>query len=114
VGYTREPASGSTHFRGTKIVATATAGTTIHTAQASTTLTDILTVLLYNSHTAPVRVTAEWGGTTAPDDNIAIDLAPGEFKPFVIDHGLRNSLVLKMFATVANVVTAFTDVNVEA
>ena len=45
MAYSREPLSGSTHGRGIKVVATATAGTTIHTGQASTTLTDVVTLV---------------------------------------------------------------------
>lgn len=114
MAYTREPLSGSTHGRGIKVVATASAGTTIHTGQASTTLTDVVTLTAYNSHTASVTLTLEWGGTTAPDDNMKFTLPPGWTGVIVSDLIIRNSLVIKAFATSANVVSIFGFVNVEA
>jgi hypothetical protein len=114
MGYTREPLSGSTHGRGIKVVATATAGTTIHTGQASTTLTDVVTLYAYNSNTASETLTLEWGGTTAPDDNMVFAVPAGATIPIVADLIIRNSLVIKAFSTTANKVVIFGFVNVEA
>lgn len=114
MSYTREPLSGSTHGRGIKVVATASAGTTIHTGQASTTFTDVVTLYAYNSDTVVRRLTLEWGGTTAPDDNMVFDLPPKATVPVVVDLIIRNSLVVKAFADAANVVSLFGFVNTEA
>jgi hypothetical protein len=116
MAYTREPLSASTHGRGIKVVATATAGTTIHTGQASTTLSDVVTIYAYNSDTVPRTLTLEWGGATVPDDNIVVDVpAKGiGLVPIVIDLIIRNSLVVRAFAETANVITIFGFVNVEA
>lgn len=116
MAYTREPLSGSTHGRGIKVVATATAGTTIHTGQASATLSDIVTLYAYNSDTVARTLTLEWGGTTAPDDNIVMDIpAKGSgLIPVVIDLIIRNSLVVRAFCETANVVVLFGFVNTEA
>lgn len=114
MSYTREPLSGSTHGRGIKVVATASAGTTIHTGQASTTLTDVVTLYAVNTDTVTRRLTLEWGGTTAPDDNLIYDLPPKTTTPIVPDLIIRNSLVVKAFADAANVVVIFGFVNVEA
>lgn len=114
MAYTREPLSGSTHGRGIKVVAVATAGTTIHTGQASTTLTDVVTLYAYNSDTTMRRVTLEWGGVTAPDDNMVFDIPPKATVPIVVDLIIRNSLVIRAFCDTANVVSLFGFVNTEA
>lgn len=108
--YLRRPLSGSTDGRGILVVATATAGTTIHTAQASATLVDVLTLYAYNSNTTVETLTLEWGGVTAPNDNIVVNLLPtgsGGLQPIAVDLLLRNSLVLKAFSTTASKVVLF-------
>lgn len=114
MGYTREPLSGSTHGRGIKVAASGTPGTTIHTGQASTTLTDVVTLYAYNSDTVTRRLTLEWGGTTAPDDNMVFDIPAKTTVPVVVDLIIRNSLVVKAFADAANVVALFGFINTEA
>lgn len=114
MGYTREPLSGSTHGRGTKVAASSSPGTTIHTGQASTTLTDVVTLYAYNSDTVDRLLTLEWGGTTAPDDNMAFNIPAKTTVPIVVDLIIRNSLVVKAFAAAANVVTILGFVNTEA
>jgi len=114
VAYTREPLSGSTHGRGIKVAATGTPGTTIHTGQASTTLTDVVTLYATNTDTVTRRLTLEWGGTTAVDDHLIFDLPPKSVVPIVPDLIIRNSLVVKAFCDTANVVSIFGFVNVEA
>lgn len=114
MAYTREPLSGSTHGRGVKVAATGTPGTTIHTGQASTTLTDVVTLYAYNSNTTTETLVLEWGGTTAPDDNLGFDIPPKATVCIVPDLIIRNSLVVKAFSTTANKVVLFGFVNVEA
>ena len=114
MSYTREPLSGSTHGRGIKVVATGTPGTTIHTGQASTTLTDVVTLYACNTDTVTRRLTLEWGGTTSPDDTIIFDLPPKTTVPIVPDLIIRNSLIIKAFCDTASVVTILGFVNVEA
>lgn len=112
--YTREPLSASTHGRGIKVVATATPGTTIHTGQASTTLTDVVTLYATNTDVFTRRLTLEWGGTTSVDDNLIFDIAAKTSVCIVPDLIIRNSLVIKAFCEAANVVTIHGFVNVEA
>lgn len=114
MAYTREPLSGSTHGRGIKVVATGSTGTTIHTGQASTTLTDVVTLVATNTDTVIRRLTLEWGGTTSVNDNLIFDLPPKSSVPIVNDLIIRNSLVITAFADAANVVTIHGFVNVEA
>ena len=101
--FTKLKLSGSTDGKGIKVVQTATAGTTIHTAHATD--LDEIWIYAFNSHTSDVVLTLEWGEATAPDGNIVTTLAYQEGL-FLVVPGLllTNSLVLKAFAAVANVV----------
>ena len=99
--------SGSTDGRGVKVVATATAGTLIHTAVAGTTANTFDEIWLWavNSDTTARKLTIEFGGTTAPDDLIEVTIPP-ESGLFQIVPGLvlQNGAVVRAFAATANVV----------
>jgi hypothetical protein len=105
--WTKLPLSGSTNGRPIKVVATSLAGTTIHTAAATTGVDNYDEVWLfgYNSDTANRSLTVQFGGTTAPDDSITITLSP-QAGLFLVLPGIiiQNSLVVKAFASTANVV----------
>ena len=94
--------SGSTDGKQIKVVATATAGTTIHTAHA--TALDEVWLWAVNSSTTAVKLTVEWGEATAPDGTIEVTV-PGESGYLMVVPGLilTNSLVVKAFAGTANV-----------
>jgi hypothetical protein len=103
------PLSGSNHGRGIKITGTNTAGAvTVHQAINDTVDLDNVWIEAYNSHTAAVDVTIEWGGTSAPDDHIKAAVPPGQGL-FVLAAGLplRNNLTIKAFAGTANVVVLY-------
>ena len=94
--------SGSTDGKQIKIAATATAGTTIHSAHATS--LDEIWLWAVNSSTTAVKITVEWGEATAPDGNIEVTI-PGESGYLMVVPGLTltNSLVVKAFAGTANV-----------
>lgn len=98
--------SGSTNGLPVKIVATATAGTLIHTAVAGTSDCDYIWLDVENAHTAAVDLTVEWGGVTSPDDLLvkvmSIPIGVG-LVPVCARKPLRNTLVVRAFASVANV-----------
>lgn len=99
--------SGSTDGKQIKVVATATAGTTIHTAVAGTTAGTFDEIWLWavNSSTSDVKLTIEWGEATAPDGNIEVTIpAEGGYMLVVPGFVLQNSLVVKAFAGTANVI----------
>ncbi len=100
---TKEPLSGSTSGRGIKVVATATAGTTIHTQATGT--WDEVWLWAVNSSTSDVKLTLEWGGTTSPDDLIEMTII-AESGLFPIAPGLitEDAVVVRAFAATANVV----------
>lgn len=103
--YSKVALSGSTNGKQIKVAATASTGTTIHTAQSGTTYWDEIWIYAVNSSTSAVKLTVEWGETTAPDGNIEITLA-GESGYTLIIPGLilQNSLVVTAFAATANVI----------
>ena len=99
---TVRPLSGSTDGRGIKVTATSTPGTTIHTAQSSATDLDVCELQVYNSDTTDRTITFECGGVTSPDDHVKRTVPAGETVAVPLP-GLRNSLVLRAFASQTNV-----------
>ena len=66
--YSKNILSGSTNGRQNKVVATASAGTLIHTAHA--TALDEIWLYAVNDTATDRLLTIQWGGTTATDDDI--------------------------------------------
>ncbi len=100
--------SGSTDGKAIKVVQTATAGDTIHTAVAGTTAGTFDEVWLwaYNGHTSDVVLTVEFGGATVPDQNIVVTIpCKSGLIPIVPGLILQNSMIVKAFASVTNVIT---------
>lgn len=106
--------SGSTNGRAIKVAATATAGTTIHTAQSGTTdgKYDEIWLWCVNSDASDRKLTIEFGGTTAPDDLIEQTI-PTESGLYLVVPGLilQNAAVVRAFAATANVLSIFGFVN---
>ena len=100
--FTKVVLSGSTSGKQIKVAATATAGTTIHTAHATS--LDEIWLWAVNSSTTAVKITVEWGEATAPDGNIEVTI-PGESGYLMVVPGLvlTGSLVVKAFAGTTNV-----------
>ena len=100
--FTKVVLSGSTSGKQIKVAATTTAGTTIHTAHATS--LDEIWLWAVNSSTTAVKITVEWGEATAPDGNIEVTI-PGESGYLMVVPGLvlTGSLVVKAFAGTANV-----------
>ena len=89
-----------------KVAATATAGTTIHTAGSGTTNLDEVWLWCANTDTVTRKLTVEFGGTTSPDDTIEVGI-PAESGLVLVIPGLplQNSLAVKAFCATANVLT---------
>ena len=105
---TKKKLSGSTDGMGIKVVATATLGTTIHTAVAGTTAGTYHEIWLwaYNGHTTTATLTIEFGDATVPDHNIILTLAAKSGLTLVVPGLiLQNGQIVTAFADVANVVT---------
>ena len=105
---TLEPAGTTGTGLGIKVVATATAGTTIHTGSATATTIDEVWLYAVNSSATAVKLTLEWGEATAPDGNIEFTV-PAESGLYLITAGLllqgnATAKVIKAFAATANVI----------
>lgn len=99
--------SGSTDGRQILVVATATAGTTIHTATATNdgSVLDEIWLWAVNTDTTNRKLTIEFGGTTTPNDIIEVTI-PAESGYVLVVPGLclENSVVVRAFAASASVV----------
>lgn len=108
--YTKVLLSGSTQGKPIKVAATATAGTTIHATGTSATNIDEVWLYAFNSSTGPVSLTVEYGGVTAPDQNIVITIPATSGLTLVVP-GLillgdgAAAATIKAFAGTANVIT---------
>lgn len=98
--------SGSTNGRPIKVVATATAGTTLHTAVSGSTAGTYDEVYLWavNSSTSAVKLTIEAGGVTVPDDLIEVTIPPESgLMPIMPGLPYQGAVVIRAWAGTANV-----------
>jgi len=106
--------SGSTDGRNVLVVATASAGTLIHTAVTGTTAGtfDEIWLYAYNSSAAGVVLTIQFGGTTAINDDIKVTVPSlSGLTAIVPGFILQNGSVVRAYAGSANVVTVSGFVN---
>ena len=113
--FTKQVLSGSTDGRAIKVVATATAGTTIHTGSTTATTIDEVWLYAQNTDTTARKLTIEWGGTTSPDDLIELTVPPESglvlVAPGLLIKGNATALIVRAFCATANVVTIHGYVN---
>ena len=111
--YSKQLLSGSTNGKAIKVAASATPGTTIHTAVSGTSSIDEVWLYAHNTSASVVKLTIEWGEATAPDGNIEINVGAEGTGMILIAPGipLQNGLVIKAFAGTANVINIFGYVN---
>lgn len=103
--YSKILLSGSTNGKNIEVAATATPGTIIHTAVTGTSDIDEIFLYAMNSSSAAVKLTIEFGGTTAEDDLIEMTV-PAESGPYLVVPGflLQNSLIVRAFAGSASTI----------
>lgn len=108
--YTKEFLSGSTDGAPIDVAATATPGTLIHTAHATS--KDEVWIYAFNTTGSSRTLTVEFGGT-AGKDTIILNLGKSGIGLQVIVPGglLTNGLVVRAFADVANDVSIIGWVN---
>jgi hypothetical protein len=113
--FTKLVLSGSTDGRAIKVAATATPGTTIHTGSATATTHDEIWLYAMNTDTFERKLTIEWGGTSSPDDLIELFLPPESgltlIAPGLLIKGNATPLIVRAFASVADVITIHGYVN---
>lgn len=106
--YSKIHLSGSTDGKLIKVVATATAGTTIHTGSSTATTYDEVWLYAVNSDTTDRKLTIEFGGTSSPDDLIEQTITAESglilVVPGLVIKGNATPLLVRAFAASANVV----------
>lgn len=104
--YSKILLSGSTNGQPILVAATSTPGTTIHTAVSGVSSLDEIWLYAQNTDTTPRKITIEYGGTTSPNNLFEITIQPEAGLTLVVPGLLlNNSLVVRAFAAVTNVVT---------
>lgn len=100
--YSKVALSGSTQGKAIKVSATASTGTTIHATGTSSSVIDEVWLYAYNSSTGPITLTIQFGGTTAVDNDIKIDLPATSGLTLVVP-----GLILTGTGAAANTVYAY-------
>ena len=103
--YSRAILSGSTSGRAIPVVATATAGTLIHTAVAGAAAWDEIYIWATNVTGSAATLTIEWGGVTNPGDHMVKAYSiPANSAPTLIVQGqvLNGGLVVRAFSGTAS------------
>ena len=99
--FSRRLLSGSTNGRAIPVAATATPGTTIHTAVAGTSDIDEIYLWVSNVTGSAATLTLEYGGVTDPGDHLvkAYSIAANSL-PVLIADGLplQNGLLVRAFS----------------
>lgn len=114
--FTKVPLSGATTGVPILVAATASVGTTIHATGTSATTFDEIWLYAYNSSTAPVVLTFQYGGTSTPLNDIKVTL-PAQSGLTLVVPGLILSgtgaaaLTVAAYAGTTNVVTVSGYVN---
>lgn len=107
--------SGSTDGRAILVAATATPGTTIHTASSTATTFDEIWLYAQNTDTTDRKLTVEWGSTSAPGDLIEQTITAESglvlVVPGLVLKGNASPLVVRAFAATTNVLTIHGYVN---
>lgn len=113
--FTKSILSGSTDGRAIKVVATATAGTLLHTASSTAADLDEIWLWAVNSSVTAAKLTIEWGGVTAPDDLIELTISAEsgliQIDPGLLIKGNASPLIVRAFADTTNVINIHGFVN---
>ena len=100
--FTKVALSGSTQGKAIKVSATASTGTTIHATGTSSSIIDEVWLYAYNSSTGPITLTIQYGGTTAVDNDIKVDIPATSGLTLVVP-----GLILTGTGAAANTVYAY-------
>jgi hypothetical protein len=105
--YKKRKLSESSDGRGIRVAATVTPGTLIHTALSNIAANewDEVWIRAINTSGSSVKLTVEWGGTTAPDDLVEITIpAESGFTEVIPGHVLQNGAAVRAFADTADAI----------
>jgi hypothetical protein len=105
--FSRKLLSGSTNGKPIQVAATATPGTTVHTAVGGTDGYDEVYVWASNVTSASANLTIEWGGTTDPGNHLVKQYSiPANSPPIPIITGqnIQNGLTIGAFSGTASAI----------
>lgn len=112
---TLQPAGTTGTGLATLVAATSTPGTAIHTASSTAATIDEVWLYCVNTSTSSVKLTIEWGETTAPNGNIELTVLPESGLVTVIPglpiQGNATPKVIRAFAGTTNVLAIHGFVN---
>jgi hypothetical protein len=104
--------SGSTNGLAIVVAATASPGTTIHTAINNTTDLDEIWLWAVNTSATDSKLTIQYGGTTVATNDIEFTVKAEDGLKIVLPGTLlNNTLIVKAFADVTNVVNLYGYIN---
>jgi len=114
MAYSRLLLSGSTNGRPIPIAATATPGTTLHTAVAGSIAFDEVYAWASNITASNARLTVEFGGVSDPGDHLVKSyLIPPYSPPIPVATGqpVQGAVVIRAFSDVASAINVVGYVN---
>ena len=110
-----QPAGTTGTGLGIKVAATSGTGTAIHTASTTTTTIDEVWLYAVNTSSSSVKLTLQFGGTTAVDNDIELTVLPEAglvtIVPGLVLQGNATARVVRAFAGTADVVVVYGFVN---
>ena len=110
-----QPAGATGTGLGIKVAATSGTGTAIHTASATATTIDEVWLYAVNTSASAVKLTVQFGGTTAVDNDIELTVQPEAGLVTIIPglpiQGDASAKVVRAFAATADVVVLYGFVN---
>jgi hypothetical protein len=110
-----QPAGSTGTGLGIKVAATSGTGTAIHTASTTTTTIDEVWLYAVNTSSSSVKLTLQFGGTTAVDNDIELTVLPEAglvtIVPGLLLQGNATAKVVRAFAATADVVVIYGFVN---
>jgi hypothetical protein len=111
--FSKLPLSASSNGQPVLVAATSGTGTTIHTAVSGTSSLDEIWLYANNTSSSTVKLTLQWGGTTAPNNDIEINIGSEGTGAILIAPGwlLNNGLLVRAFAATTNVINIIGYVN---
>ena len=104
--YTKKILNGSINGKQILVDQTISASaTSIHTAIAGTSALDEVYLYAYNDTTSSIQLNVLWGGTVEPNDVMRVAVPYKSGRTLIVDGKLlQNSLTIKAYASVANVI----------
>ncbi len=110
-----QPAGTTGTGLGVLVSASASTGTAIHTASSASATIDEIWLYAVNTSASSVKLTIQWGETTAPDGNIEVTVQPEAglvtVIPGLLLQGNASAKVVRAFAATANVIVIHGFVN---